>query len=220
MGKDYNIGDVVVLKVKSVTSFGAFLYWGQEKDILVPGNQQNVPMQEGKEYVVRICHDDVSDRIFASAKLDRYLIREVDEGVFSSGQQVDAIVYGFTELGVKVVVDNKYSGLMYKNEIFCDLKTGDQLKAYIKSIREDGRIDVSLQAVGFKKVQDTFDVILEALEEAGGFLPYNDKSTPEEIKKKFEISKKVFKKSIGSLYKQRKIIITDTGIELCSSSDD
>lgn len=144
----------------------------------------------------------------------RYLKEEVEGGVFKEGQEVDVVVYAFTDLGVKVAINDTYSGLVYKNEIFDELYAGQKLKAFIKHIREDGKIDVSLQPQEGKHVLETSDKILKLLKESGGHLPFNDKSPPSDIKKHFQVSKKVFKKSIGILYKQRIIRITGTGIEL------
>lgn len=142
-----------------------------------------------------------------------YLQEEVEPGVFKEGQEVNIVVYGFTDLGVKVAINDTYAGLAYKNEIFQELRSGQKLKAYIKCIREDGKIDVSLYPAEGKRVQAACDKILYILKELGGKLPFNDKTPPEDIKKHFQMSKKVFKKAIGVLYKQRIIRITDKGIE-------
>ncbi|MEI8348981.1 MAG: type I-B CRISPR-associated protein Cas8b1/Cst1 [Candidatus Omnitrophota bacterium] len=149
----------------------------------------------------------------------RYLKEIAEKGVFKEGQEVEAVVYAFTDLGVKVAINDMYSGLAYKNEIFDDLDCGQQLKAFIKCIREDGRIDVSLRPREGKQVLDTAGKILKLLNEAGGRLSFNDKSSPEDIKKHFQTSKKVFKKAIGVLYKQRRIKITTTGIEMVPASN-
>ncbi|MDP2922167.1 MAG: type I-B CRISPR-associated protein Cas8b1/Cst1 [Candidatus Omnitrophota bacterium] len=144
----------------------------------------------------------------------RYLKQEADKGVFKEGQEVDVVVYAFTDLGVKVAINDTYSGLVYKNEIFDELYSGQVLKAFIKHIREDGKIDVSLQPQEGKHVLGAAEKILKLLNESGGRLPFNDKSSPDDIKNHFQISKKVFKKAVGILYKQRIIKITDNGIEV------
>ncbi|MFA5271108.1 MAG: type I-B CRISPR-associated protein Cas8b1/Cst1 [Candidatus Omnitrophota bacterium] len=142
-----------------------------------------------------------------------HLEDEVEQGVFKDGQEVDIVVYGFTDLGVKVAINDTYAGLVYKNEIFEELHSGQKRKAYIKCIREDGKIDVSLYPAEGKRVSAATEKILSMFKELGGKLPFNDKTPPEDIKKHFQMSKKVFKKAIGVLYKQRIIRITDKGIE-------
>jgi predicted RNA-binding protein (virulence factor B family) len=139
---------------------------------------------------------------------------EVEAGVFKQWQEVDVVVYDFTDIGVKVAINNEYTGLVYKNEVFTKLHPGQKLKAYIKCIREDGKIDVSLQPQEGKHVSQAADKIFQVLKESGGKLLYSDKSSSEDIKEKFEISKKVFKKAIGALYRQRKIKITGGCIEI------
>lgn len=143
-----------------------------------------------------------------------YLKEIVEPGIFDKWQEVDIIVYHFTDLGMNVAINNEYKGVVYENEIYAEYKLGQRLKAFIKEIRPDGKIDVSLQPSQGKHVFSTTDEILAALETAGGKLSFNDKTSPEDIKNKFQISKRVFKQAIGKLYKQRKIVITDEGIEL------
>ena len=143
----------------------------------------------------------------------RYLTEEVEKGVFKQGQEVNVVVYAITDLGVKVVINDTYSGLAYKNEIFQDLQIGQELKAFVKCVREDGKIDVSFRPREGEEVCTIAEKILEKLRDSGGQLPFNDKTSPEDIKKYFQTSKKVFKKAIGALYKQRAIRITAIGIE-------
>ncbi|MBU4305453.1 MAG: type I-B CRISPR-associated protein Cas8b1/Cst1 [Candidatus Omnitrophica bacterium] len=147
-------------------------------------------------------------------KDDTYLKETVEPGVFKKWQEVDAVVEAFTDLGIKVVINDEYIGLVYKNEIYDEYQKGQKLKAFIKSVRADGKIDVSLQPKQGRHVFSTTDKILAQLEKAGGRLSFNDKSSPEDIRNKFQISKAVFKQAIGKLYKQRKIKITDKGIEI------
>lgn len=144
----------------------------------------------------------------------RYLKEVVEQGVFKAGQEVRAVVYAFTDLGVKVAIGDVYSGLAYKNEIFEELHIGQELGAFIKCVREDGKIDVSLRPREGEEVSRVAEKILKKLRDAGGQLPFNDTTSPEEIKKHFQVSKKVFKKAIGVLFKQRAIRITATGIDL------
>jgi len=143
---------------------------------------------------------------------------EVEAGVFTQWQEVDVVVYDFTDIGVKVAINNEYSGLAYENEVFIKLYLGQKLKAYIKCIREDGKIDVSFQPQEGKYVSQVVDKIFQALKESGGKLLCSDKSSSEDIKEKFEISKKVFKKAIGRLYKQHKIKIADSYIEIVNKN--
>lgn len=148
-----------------------------------------------------------------------HLQQEAEKGVFKDGQEVDIVIYGFTDLGVKVAINDTYSGLAYKNEIFQELHSGQKLKAYIKCVREDGKIDVSLYPAEGKRVAAASEKILDMLRKIGGKLPFNDKTPPEEIQKHFQVSKKVFKKAIGVLYKQRRIKITESGIEIYFKRD-
>ncbi len=144
----------------------------------------------------------------------RHLKEFVEPGVFEKWQEVDAVIYAFTDMGIKVSINDEYTGLVYENEIFDEYHNGQKIKAFIKAIRADGKIDVSLQPNQGNHVYSTADRIFQELEDAGGKLRFNDLSTPEEIKKRFQISKTVFKQAIGKLYKQRKIKITDKGIEI------
>ena len=141
---------------------------------------------------------------------------EVEAGVFKQWQEVDVVVYDFTDMGVKVAINNKYSGLVYENEVFTKLHSGQKLKAYIKCVREDGKIDVSFQPQEGEHVSQAVDKIFQALKKSGGKLLYSDKSSSEDIKEKFEISKKVFKKAIGALYRQHKIKLTGSCIEIAT----
>jgi predicted RNA-binding protein (virulence factor B family) len=146
----------------------------------------------------------------------RYLKEIVGKGVFKDGQEVDVVIYAFTKLGAKVAINDTYSGLAYGNEIFENVELGQKCKAYIKRVRDDGKIDVSLRPSEGKHVLGITETIYKALAASGGRLPFNDNSSPEDIKKRFQISKKVFKKAIGVLYKQRRILITSAGIEIPS----
>ena len=143
-----------------------------------------------------------------------YLKETVEPGVFKEWQEVDVLIYAFTDMGIKVAVNDEYTGLVYKNEVYAEYQLGQERKAFIKLVREDGRIDVSLQPHQDRHVFSTSDKIFAALEASGGKLSFNDSSSPDEIKNKFQISKRVFKQAIGVLYKQRKIKITDKGIEI------
>ncbi len=206
------VGDFARLKVVSTTAIGAFLDWGLPKDLLVPFREQQVKMEEGKSYLVFVYLDDESQRIVASSKLDKFLDNlPVD---YEAGEEVDLIIAGQTDLGYKTIIDNSHWGLLFKNEVFQKLAIGDRVKGFIKNIRPDEKIDLSLEKAGYEKIDSISQSVLDKLKAAEGFLPYNDKTSPEIISKIFGISKKNFKKAVGSLYKQRLISIEDGGIKL------
>lgn len=206
------VGDFACLEVAWVNQFGAFLKWGLMKDLFVPFREQKQRMTVGNRYVVYVMVDEESYRIMATAKVEKHLSK--DKAPYAGGDEVDILVWEKTDLGYKVIVDNKYAGLVYSSEIFTDIETGMKMKAYIKQVREDGKIDVALQKSGFTHAVEVSDVILGKLKDAGGRLPFNDKTSAEDIYSAFGVSKKVFKKAIGTLYKSRQIVITDDGIML------
>lgn len=206
------VGEFAKLKVVSKTAIGAFLDWGLPKDLLAPFREQQLKMEEGKSYLVYVYLDDESQRIVASSKLDKFVDNiPVD---YEVGEEVDLIIAGQTDLGYKAIIDNSHWGLIFKNEVFQPLKIGDKLKGFIKNIRPDEKIDLSLEKAGYEKIDSISQSVLDKLKEANGYLPFNDKSDPEVISKTFGISKKNFKKAIGALYKQRLINIEDQGIRL------
>lgn len=206
------VGDFAYLRVKDVNNIGAFLDWGLEKDLLVPHSEQKIKMEKGKSYVVRVYLDDVTKRILATAKFNKYFQWEIDD--VKEGDEVNLLVYKYTDLGASVIVNGKYQGMIFKNDIYQSLTTGDELKGYIFKIREDGKLDIIIRKRGFEKVLDSRDKILEALRDNGGFLPLTDKSTPETIERTLEMSKGVFKKAIGNLYRERKIELLEYGIKI------
>ena len=204
------VGEFAMLKVVDITSVGAFLDWGVMKDLLVPFREQQEKMEKGKSYLVYIYLDHESQRIVGTSKLDKCLDNiPVD---YEPGEEVNLIIAGKTVLGYKAIVDNSHWGVIYHNEVYQPLKTGQKLKGYIKLVRPDEKIDLRLDKPGFEKTEDTADIIIRKLNAANGFLPYNDNSSPEEIASMFHTSKKNFKRAIGTLYKQRKITIEDNGI--------
>ncbi len=206
------VGDFAFLEVKEVTEFGAFLDWGILKQLFVPFREQKVRMELGKKYVVYIYVDDMTERITASSKLDKFADNlPVD---YEVGEEVSLLIAGQTDLGYKAIIDNSHWGLIFKNEVFKPISIGDKLKGFIKNIREDEKIDLSLTKGGYKKVEGIAGDVLEKLRKEGGFIPANDKTDPETISKWFGISKKNFKKAIGALYKERHIRIEDDGIHL------
>ena len=201
-----------LLRVAEVNNIGAFMDWGLEKHLLVPFSEQRTTMQTGQSYVVYCYLDDKTQRLVASNKLDKFIDNEVL--TVNNWEEVDLIVTRLTDLGWEVIINNKHKGLVYLNEIFKKLSVGDQMKGYVKAIREDNKIDVSLEPIGYKSVEPAANLIFEHLTKAGGFLPFHDKSHPDDIKYAFELSKKNFKKGIGTLYRERKIDIKEDGIYL------
>lgn len=200
------------LEVKDVNKYGAFLDWGIENQLLVPFREQKEEMEAGKRYVVMMYLDRISDRLVATTKVDKHLESQPEE--MEEGQEVDVLVYDETDLGYNVIVDHKYQGLVYGNEVFHEVNIGDEYPGYVKKIRDDGNIDISLRKTGIEGLQDNSKRIYQALRESHGFLPLNDKSSPNAIRDILQMSKKTFKRSIGMLYKQRIIEITDDGIRL------
>lgn len=205
-------GEFAYLKVKKVNEVGAFMDMGAGRDLFVPFRHQFRKMQEGKRYVVAVINDELSDGIIGTEKVNDYL--ETDGSALEVNQEVDLLVTHFSDLGVNVIVDNKYHGLIYKNEIFIDVYEGDRLRGYVKKIREGGKLDISLQKQGTAAIDDNAQFVLEKLRENQGFLRLSDNSDPDEIYRELGISKKLFKKAIGSLYKQRLIEIKENGIKL------
>jgi len=206
------VGDFAWLEVAWVNQFGAFLDWGLMKDLFVPFGEQKMKMQKGRSYLVHVHLDPETFRIMASAKVERYLSKEWPP--YHGGDEVDALVWQKTDLGFKVIVDNQFAGLLFDDEIFRQLHSGDRLRAYVKQVRPDGKIDLSLQKKGQKAVHDFSDILLEHLRTNGGFTPLGDKSPAEEIYALFGVSKKVYKKAVGDLYRQRLITIEDDGLHL------
>ncbi len=206
------VGDFTSLKVIELTAYGAFLDWGLDKDLLVPFNQQQKPMQQGRSYLVYLYVDPQSQRIAASSKLDRFLDKK--QLRFKSDQEVDIIVAQRTDLGFKAIVDNTHWGVIYQNEVFKPLRVGDKIKGFVKRVREDQRIDLALQRASHEQVDELAEKVLTHLQQRDGFSPINDKSSPQAIASAFGVSKKVFKRTIGGLYKQGLIDIQADGIKL------
>ena len=206
------VGDFAVMKVVAVTKVGAFLDWGLQKDLMVPFKEQKTKMQEGLSYLVRVYLDHDSNRVAASSKISNFLDNTPPE--YEEGQEVDLIIANQTDIGFNAIINKAHLGLLYANEVFQELRPGQKIKGYIKKVREDDKIDLVLQKQGYERVTGIAGDILEKLEKSGGFIEANDKTDPETIKHMFGISKKVFKKAIGSLYKERIIIIDDKGIRL------
>ncbi|HEY0110356.1 MAG TPA: S1-like domain-containing RNA-binding protein [Fibrella sp.] len=201
------------LKCVALSSFGAFMDWGLEKDLLVPTKAQEDPMSEGRWYVVYCGYDADTDRLIGSSKINALIVDEAPEEL-KEGDEVTALIYERTDLGLNAVVNDQFRGLFYANELFKPLRIGDKVKAYVKRIREDLRVDLSLQPAGYAKVEPNAQAILDKLKAQNGFLPITDSSEPQLIYKHLEMSKKTFKKAIGALYKDRKIVLKEDGIYL------
>lgn len=206
------VGEFACLEVAWVNQYGAFLNWGLMKDLFVPFGEQKMKMQVGKSYVIHAHLDDESYRIVASAKVDRYLSKE--RAAYESGQEVDILIWQKTDLGFKAIIENQFSGLLYESEIFQPLHTGMRLKAYVKQVREDNKIDLQLQKPGQGKVEDFSTTLLEYIRGNGGRITLNDKSPAEVIYDTFGVSKKTFKKAVGDLYKKHLILLKEGEIEL------
>lgn len=205
------VDDIAWLKVVSINYVGVFLDWGLPKNLLVPFSEQHHEMEVGKSYLVKVFLDD-QNRIAASTKIDRYL---EDESVdFSVGQKVQLIIADKTDLGVKAIINNSHWGMLYQNELFQTVNRGQKLDGYIKQIREDRKIDLSLHQAGYGKVVSLTDNIINQLKANNGVLQLSDKSPPEAIYAAFGVSKKVFKQAIGALYKQQLISIDKDRISL------
>ncbi|MBP9793577.1 MAG: GntR family transcriptional regulator [Flavobacterium sp.] len=206
------LNEFALLRVNYVNQVGAFMDWGMEKDLLVPFREQARPMEKGKRYLVYLYMDEKTNRLVCSSKTNQFLSNE--NITVENGEEVDLIVSHITEVGINVIINEKHKGLLYKNEVFEDLRTGDRIIGYIKNIRPDGKIDVSRQPFGMERVDISGQAILDELKASRGFLRLNDDSHPEDIKTVLKMSKKTFKKAIGTLYKQKLIEIKEDGIYL------
>ena len=205
-------GDFACLEVSWVNEYGSFLNWGLVKDLFWPFREQKMKMEKGKRYIVHVHIDHESHRIVASAKVERYF--DPSFPPYRYGDEVSLLVWQKTDLGFKVIVDNRYAGLVYSNQIFREIRTGDRMKGYIEAVREDGKIDVMLQPTGWRMTKETADVLLDYLETHQGVCRLTDKSPAEDIYQAFQVSKKSYKKAVGDLYKRRLITIEEDCIRL------
>jgi uncharacterized protein len=205
------LDEFAVMRVKELTQFGAFMDWGLRKDLFVPKAEMKIPMVLDQKYLIRVCKDHKTNRLLGVSKYEDFL--SLDTQGFEVGQELQVLIFEETELGFKVLIEGSFEGLIYKNEVFEKVEVGDIVKAYIKKVREDQKIDLQLLPSGREKYEDGAKKILQALEETK-FLALHDQSSPEEIKKVLGMSKKHFKQSIGQLYKARKIILVENGIKL------
>ncbi|MCG8474774.1 MAG: S1-like domain-containing RNA-binding protein [Cytophagales bacterium] len=206
------VGEIAALYVKDINKYGAFLDWGLEKDLFVPYKEQEDRLRVGHKCIVRLCLDHRSKRIIGTTRIRPFL--NYDEPIYEKGQEVELLIFREHDLGFLALINHERLGMIYRSDIYERLTVGDERKGFVKQVRPDGKIDLSLRREGYKKVEDTKDVIVDALIKAGGKLPYNDKTDPETIRRVFKMSKKNFKMIIGSLYKAGLIEISDKGIKL------
>lgn len=211
------LGDVVMMEVIESTKQGAFLDWGLMKDLFVPLSQQESHMRPGGHYLVKIYKDEQTGRIAATERISRFIDNDIL--TVKELEPVKLVVWRRSDLGYVVIINNIHEGLLHYNEVFRDLEVGEQIEGFIKTIREDNKIDVALGKRGYEKVESEADKILRLLHENDGYLPYNDKSNPEDIYHFFEMSKKTFKMAAGALFKQRKISFTQTGIKASEEAE-
>ncbi len=200
------------LHCSDVNKYGAFMDWGLEKQLFVPFKEQARPMKIGNWYIVRLYLDEQTNRLTGSSKTNKFLSNEtVTVDVFT---EVDILVTHLTDKGANVIVNGVHQGLIYTEDIFEDIRTGDRMKAFVKKVRVDNKIDIVLQTPGYKSIEPNANYILDELKAAGGFMPLHDKTDPETIKNELGLSKKSFKKAIGGLYRDKQINIKEDGIEL------
>jgi len=200
------------LKVKDITTHGAFLDWGLDKDLFAPFKEQLDRMRKGESYLVYIYLDEKTNRLAASSKIKKFLDNKKIE--IEKGEKVKLLVWNKTDLGMNVIINNRYAGLIFKDDLHTTIKTGDKVTGYIKNIRPDNKIDVVLHKPGYEAIEPNAQRILLKIRQNEGYLNLNDNSDPEEIKNQLHISKKAFKKAIGILYKKKLIRITNEGLYL------
>jgi uncharacterized protein len=205
-------GDFALLRCNQVTKFGAFLDWGLVKELFCPFKEQAFKMKAGGWYLVHCYLDEESERLVASSKTNRFLDNK--ELTVAQFDEVDIIVSHPSDIGMNVIVNKKHLGLVFKDDIFKDISVGDRLKGIVKKVRQDNKLDISLSQIGYRNIEPNAQFILNELEDNSGFIPLHDKSNPEDIKDQLQMSKKSFKKAIGSLYKDRRIEIKEDGIYL------
>jgi len=208
------VGDFAYLECSWVNEYGAFLNWGLTKDIFCPFREQKKRMEIGDKYIVHIHIDEDSYRIVASAKIEHYLKEPDSTCELQRGSEADILIWQKTDLGFKVIVNNSYPGLIYEDQIFKYIHTGDRMKAYVSNMRPDGKIDLTLQPLGIAAAEDFSATLLDYIKDNGGYCALNDKSDPEEIKRLFHVSKKIFKKATGDLYKKKLITLAEDGLHL------
>ena len=210
------VGEFALLEVVEVNEIGAFLNWGLQKDLLVPFREQKVKMEPGSWHVVHVYLDEQTNRIAASAKVDKFLGK--NSAQFKPGEEVELFIYGPCPLGYNSIINNSNWGMLYAGEVFQPLNRGEHISGYISKVREDGKIDVSLYPAGKKKAETSSELIVEFMKRNAGFMKFTDKSPADEIYETFGISKKNFKMSLGKLYKERLVKISPDGVRLAEET--
>lgn len=206
------VGDFAWLKCSWVNEYGAFLDWGITKNLFCPFREQKKRMEVGNSYIVHIHVDEESYRLMASAKVEHYFSH--DKPSYKTNDEVDLLIWQKTDLGFKVIVNNKFGGLVYQDQIFQYIHSGDRLKGYVAQVRADGKLDITLQPTGRRETEDFAQTLLQWLKDNGGECPLGDKSDAEDIKRMFQVSKKTFKRAVGALYKQHLIVLEGNGFRL------
>lgn len=204
------VGEFVPMRVKAVTPAGALMEWGLSPDLLVPHSEQKKPLVDGRWVVVRVALNEATDRIYGSTRIEDFL--DNSALTVKQGQEVALVVYGRSDLGYSVVVNNLHHGLVHANEVFKHISVGDRIPGYVKSVRPDNKLDITLQPIGYRQYIDANTVMLAKRIQAKGFIALSDNSSAEEIYAEFGISKKAFKKALGALYKERLVRIGDDGV--------
>ncbi len=210
------VDEFAFLEVVDVNEQGAFLNMGIGKDVFVPEREQKRPMKTGQKYVVFLYTDERNERITASARLTDFIDQDTHD--LEEGDEVSLLIFDESDLGYSAIINQKYAGLLYHNEVFEDLQAGDVRRGFVKKIREENKIDLSLQVIGFKHILDLKDSLMIELQENGGIINLGDKSSPEDIYNQLKISKKAFKKAIGSLYKERLVVVSDDSVKLVTKT--
>lgn len=206
------VGDFSMLKVVATSKFGAFLDWGLMKDLLVPFSEQAIRMEKGRSYLVHVYLDYETGRIVATSKFDRFL--DNLSPTYEVGEEVDLIISDNTDMGYKAIINSLHSGLLYENQVFRKLSIGQAIKGYIAKIREDDKIDLLLEKPGYEKTSSLSEQILEIIKANGGFMDVTDKTAPDRIAELFGMSKRNFKQALGSLYKDRLVVLEEEGVRV------
>ncbi|MEM6348422.1 MAG: S1-like domain-containing RNA-binding protein [Bacteroidota bacterium] len=209
----FSVHEFAYLEVVDTNEIGAFCDWGLAKALFVPFRNQVRRLEKGEQHVIYMYLDKLTKRLVGTTKIDKYLIKETEEE-FEMGEEVDLLVYAKTELGYNVIVDKRYKGLIYNNEIHQPIQVGQQLTGYIKPLRGDGKLDISLDQIGHQSIEPNAQYLLDELKAENGFLSFTDKSEPSLIRERFGISKKLFKKALGTLYRQQLVLLKEDGIYL------
>nr|WP_294861312.1 S1-like domain-containing RNA-binding protein [uncultured Fluviicola sp.] len=207
------VNQFAFLKIAEVNQYGAFAEWGVEKHLLIPFREQPKDLEEGKHYFIYMYIDEATERLVGTSRIGMYM-DTVQNDELQADDEVDLMVWEFTDLGLKVIVNNRFHGLIFKNELHRRVRMGETLKGYVKTVRPDGRLDIVLERAGYDKIDTHAQKLLTMLENNEGFLDLTDKSDPEEIQYRTGWSKKVFKQVVGNLYKQRLISLHENGITL------